>query len=181
MKYNIVMKLNITFDVEASGPAAGIHDMISAGLVVIEPTLNRTFYGETQPIFDKFSIGAYESIGWTREQHEALETTYEDIHRNLMEWTSSLDARLILWSDNPSWDFQWINWICFRYGDRNPFGHSARRVGDYWAGLNNNIADTRGWKKLRKTRHTHNALDDAMGVAEAMLEITKVGQGARLN
>jgi hypothetical protein len=166
------MKINITFDIEASGPAAGIHDMISAGFVAIEPGLKRTFYGETRPIHELFNPQAYEAIGWTREQHLAVEASYEDFHRNLMEWTRSLDARLILWSDNPAWDFQWINWICFKFGNVNPFGHSARRVGDYWAGLEDNISDTRGWKKHRKTRHTHNALDDAMGVAEAMLVIT---------
>jgi len=31
------------------------------------------------------------------------------------------------------------------------------------------------WKHLRKTKHTHNPVDDAMGNAEALLEMQKMG------
>jgi hypothetical protein len=45
------------------------------------------------------------------------------------------DGRPVFVSDNPAFDFQWINhgfWHALR---GNPFGHSGRRIGDYYAGL----------------------------------------------
>jgi hypothetical protein len=36
------------------------------------------------------------------------------------------------------------------------------------------------WKKYRKTSHTHNPVDDAMGNAEAILEFQKMGLKIKL-
>jgi hypothetical protein len=38
-------------------------------------------------------------------------------------------------SDNPACDFQWINFSFWRYLGQNPFGHSGRRIADFYAGL----------------------------------------------
>lgn len=70
-------------------------------------------------------------------------------------------------SDNPAYDWQWINFYFWRHFGSNPFGHSARRIGDFYAGLRGDFRDSNGWKKLRVTKHTHNPVDDAMGNAEA--------------
>jgi hypothetical protein len=70
-------------------------------------------------------------------------------------------------SDNPAYDWQWINFYFWRYFGANPFGHSARRIGDFYAGLKGDFRDSSGWKRLRVTKHTHNPVDDAMGNAEA--------------
>ena len=37
-------------------------------------------------------------------------------------------------SDNPAYDFQWINFYFWRYFGMNPFGHSGRRIADFYAG-----------------------------------------------
>ena len=58
----------------------------------------------------------------------------------------------------------------------NPFGHSGRRIGDFWAGLTGTGA-TQGWKRLRKTAHDHNPVNDAMGNAEAFEEILRLAKG----
>ncbi|MFY9850484.1 MAG: hypothetical protein WAK83_23190 [Trebonia sp.] len=60
----------------------------------------------------------------------------------------------------------------------NPFGHSGRRIGDFWAGLNRDWGDTQGWKRLRKTAHHHNPVNDAMGNAEAFEEILRLAKGS---
>ena len=70
-------------------------------------------------------------------------------------------------SDNPAFDFPWINYHFHDLLGRNPFGWSARRIGDYYAGLTNNWRNASKWKKLRITKHTHHPVDDAMGNAEA--------------
>ena len=56
-------------------------------------------------------------------------------------------------SDNPAFDWQWINYHFHKHLGRNPFGWSARRIGDYYAGLTNNWRNASKWKKLRITKH----------------------------
>lgn len=74
-------------------------------------------------------------------------------------------------SDNPAYDWQWINFYFWKYFGKNPFGHSARRIGDYYAGLQGNFGQTQNWKKLRKTKHDHNPVNDAFGNAEALIQL----------
>lgn len=40
----------IMVDIEADGPIPGDYSMVSFGAVVVEPGLERTFYGELRPI-----------------------------------------------------------------------------------------------------------------------------------
>jgi hypothetical protein len=81
-------------------------------------------------------------------------------------------------SDNPAYDWQWIAGMFDRAGMDNPFGHSGRRIGDFWAGLNRNWSDTQGWKRLRTIAHDHNPVNDAMGNAEAFEEILRLARGS---
>lgn len=85
--------------------------------------------------------------------------------------TISKEDRPVFVSDNPAYDWQHINWAFHTRLGHNPFGHSARRIGDFWAGTRNNWHDTQGWKRFRKTRHDHNPVHDALGNAEALWEI----------
>ncbi|MCX7445528.1 hypothetical protein OS125_09785 [Corynebacterium sp. P7003] len=71
-------------------------------------------------------------------------------------------------SDNPAFDFMWIAWLFDSLGRRNPFGFSARRIGDFHAGLTGDFNDAHRWKELRRTPHTHHPVDDAVGNAEAL-------------
>lgn len=77
------------------------------------------------------------------------------------------EGRPIFISDNPAFDWQWINDGFWRTLGKNPFGHSARRIGDFYAGLVGDITDASSWKKLRRTPHDHNPVHDALGNMEA--------------
>jgi hypothetical protein len=68
-------------------------------------------------------------------------------------------------SDNPAFDWQWINYYFHRYLGENPFGYSARRIGDVYCGAMGNMRAK--WKHLRKTVHDHHPVNDAKGNAEA--------------
>jgi len=70
-------------------------------------------------------------------------------------------------SDNPAFDWQWINYGFWHSLQKNPFGWSARRISDFYAGLVGDFSQTQHWKSLRITPHTHNPVDDAMGNVEA--------------
>lgn len=165
--------LFISGDVEASGQCPGMFDLISIGLIVIEPGLTRSFYGEMAPLHDNFQQGAYDAIGMTREQHLAMPSAEETMQR-MKAWCRDLLAscggRLVFISDNNGFDFAFLNWYCWKFLSENPFGHSSRRIGDFCAGVSQNFQNTQGWKKRRITAHTHNALDDARGNAEAIMD-----------
>lgn len=66
-----------------------------------------------------------------------------------------------------------MNWYFWRFADGNPFGHSSTNLGSLYKGF---AKDTRAnFKHLRKTRHTHDPVDDARGNAEAMLAMKGMG------
>lgn len=90
---------------------------------------------------------------------------FEKFERWVLQVTNGL--RPIFVSDNPAFDWQWINDGFWRTIGRNPFGWSARRIGDFYAGLVGDFANSSSWKKLRITPHDHNPVNDAMGNLEA--------------
>jgi len=71
-------------------------------------------------------------------------------------------------SDNPAYDWMWIAAAFDLCGINNPFGHSARRIGDFYAGLCGDFYTRQKWKNLRETPHDHHPVNDAMGNVEAM-------------
>lgn len=88
-------------------------------------------------------------------------------------------GRPVMVSDNPAFDFMWIAGLFDSADMINPFGHSARRIGDFWAGLNKNFHYTQTWKRMRQTRHDHNPVNDAMGNVEAfeqMIQMMREGK-----
>jgi hypothetical protein len=96
------------------------------------------------------------------------------------EWiNTNSKGRPIFIADNPGFDFAFINYYFHAFLGRNPFGFSSRRIGDLYCGAR---MDTFAkWKHLRETHHSHNALDDAKGNAEAILKMQDMGLKIRLN
>jgi hypothetical protein len=90
------------------------------------------------------------------------------------------NQRPVFVSDNPAYDWQWIAGMFYRAGMDNPFGHSARRISDFWAGLNQDWSETQSWKRFRRTPHDHNPVNDAMGNAEAFDEILRIARSSAL-
>ncbi len=161
-------------DVEASGPAPLHGDMISFAAVVMEPGLTRTFdSGNMRPECDKFSEGAYKSIGMTREQHLAAPYSIQERMEAFRDWIIDdlKTDRAILLSDNPGFDFAWVNFEIWNKIGTPLLGHSARRIGDAWAGLRKRPRETKGWHRYRVTKHDHTPLNDSMGNAEAWLKM----------
>lgn len=87
--------------------------------------------------------------------------------------------RPVFVSDNVAYDWMWIAGMFDRAGKQNPFGHSGRRISDFWAGLNHNFGETQSWKRFRETKHDHNPVNDAMGNVEAFERIVKIAKAMR--
>jgi len=169
----------IVVDVESDGPAPGIYSMVSFGAVVVAPGFQQTFYGKTRPLPDaKWQMAALAVSGFTRGEHEGFDDP-KHVMMQFDRWLTEIHdripafaggRRLVFWSDNNGFDWQFINYYLHRFVDNNPFGYSSRRIADYAAGIG-----LRGWKHLRVTDHTHNPVDDATGNAEALAKIMEMG------
>lgn len=87
--------------------------------------------------------------------------------------------RPIFVSDNVAYDWQWISGMFDRAGMTNPFGHSGRRISDFWAGLNAKFTETQSWKHFRQIPHDHNPVNDSMGNVEAFEKIMEMTEARR--
>jgi len=130
----------IFVDCEGHGPAPGLNDETLFEFGAVEFKSRLTFYGgnTTKEMFESFAA-----------------------------WLRQFKGRPIFVSDNPAYDWQFINYYFHKHLGYNPFGHSARRISDFYAGLVGDFYQTQEWKALRITPHDHNPVNDAMGNVEA--------------
>ena len=143
------MKNLFFVDVEAEGPCPAMGRMTEFGAV--HAASRETFHG----------------VIATPAGEKAVASEFVD-------WLAKLcDTRPIFVSDNPAFDWQWINDFMWQNVGHNPFGHSARRISDFYAGLRGDFRKTQEWKKLRVTPHDHNPVHDAMGNLEAFERLLK--------
>lgn len=161
-------------DVESDGPLPGMHSMVCFGAVVVRGDLSESFYGKTAPISENYKPDALAVSGFSRQDHENFPAVHIAIHE-FKDWIQRVNhgGSPILITDNPAYDFAFINYYMHIYTGGNPFGWSARRIGDIYCGMK---MDARAkWKSLRKTRHTHHPVDDARGNAEALIAMQSMG------
>jgi len=162
----------IVVDVESDGQTPFDSSMVCFGAVLVKDT-TQTFYARTAPIHSTFNTEALAISGFSRKEHEGFmdpSTVMQDFYLWIEEVS---DGKPILITDNPAYDFAWINYYFHRYCGKNPFGWSARRIGDLYCGMK---MDSRAsWKYLRETKHTHNPVDDAMGNAEVLHKMKEMG------
>jgi Exonuclease len=159
-------------DVETDGPIPGIDDysMIEIGAVLVEPSLGRTFHGRLRPISERWIPEALAVTGRTREETLAFPMAADTV-REFAAWVAANNAgkRAMFISDNNGFDYLFASWYLYHFIGSSPFGHSSTNLGSLYKGM---IKDTfKNFKHLRKTRHTHNPVDDAMGNAEALLHM----------
>jgi hypothetical protein len=165
-------------DVESDGPIPGDYSMVCFGAVIVEPELNRTFYGRLKPISDRFIQEALAISGFSREETLAFDEPLA-VMEQFRDWTqSNCGKRAMIVSDNNGFDWQFINWYFHHFLGANPFGYSSINLGSLYKGMAKDMFVN--FKHLRKTPHTHDPLDDAKGNAEALLEM-KEKLGLKIN
>ena len=166
----------IVVDVESDGDIPHKYSMVCFGAIIVEPSLSKSFYGQTKPISDNRKPEALAISWFTREQHQNFEEP-KIVMERFKKWIEQNSIwKPIFISDNLAFDWQWINRYFHMFLEENPFWFSWRRIGDLYCGMKMNTKLNQEWKKLyRKTKHTHNPLDDAKGNAEAILSIKELG------
>lgn len=156
-------------DIEADGPCPGLYSMISFGAVIVEPDLNRTFYGELKPISNKWIPEALAVSGFTREQTINFDDPFF-VMDDFKSWLiANCDKRKIFIADNNGFDWSFINYYFHRFIGSNPFGFSSQNLNSLYKGLTKDMFAS--FKHLRITKHNHNPVSDALGNAEALLTL----------
>lgn len=165
----------VIVDVESDGSVPAEFSMVSFGAVLFNDALDKTFYGKTRPISDRFVPEALAISGFSREQHLRFDDP-KAVMESFASWLEQhAKGRPVFVSDNVAFDWQFINYYFHRFLGRNPFGFSGRRIGDLYAGLVKDASKATEWKKFRVTKHTHNPVDDAKGNAEALKKFRELG------
>lgn len=157
-------------DVETDGPCPGIYSMIEIGAVIVESGGARSFHAKLRPLADaKWEPEALAVSGTTRESTldypPALRAMYD-----FEQWVNATTkGRPRFIADNNGFDWQFVNYYFHCFVERNPFGHSSTNLGSLYKGLVKDIKPN--FKHLRRTKHTHNPVDDARGNVEALLHM----------
>jgi hypothetical protein len=155
----------IFVDCEATGPCPGKGVLTEFGAVDYES--RSTFHGvlyESRPRTDNPALSEL-----TGQEFDAV-----PVYLNFEAWLEGLGpGRPVFVSDNPAFDWQWINHGFWHALDHNPFGHSGRRIGDFYAGLTGNFLTPQRWKSLRITPHDHHPVHDALGNVEAFERLVR--------
>jgi hypothetical protein len=165
-------------DVESDGPIPGDYSMVCYGTVVVDfnnlayplPSL----YGECAPISEKWIPEALAISGISRELHLTMQPPIFAMERLLSfvnDQTNGGKIRPIFISDNNGYDWLFICWYLWKYTNKNPFGYSSGNINWLYKGITKNFYQS--FKHLRKTKHTHNPLDDALGNAEAFITMVQ--------
>lgn len=152
-------------DVESTGPHLLKDKMTEFSIIHVRSgeALKVSLY-ETVPAKDTPAIPVI--VGSVEKSHKEL---VEDVKTFIERFSD--EGHPVFWSDNPAFDWQWTNLFFLEHLGENPFGFSARRIGDFYAGLEGNLKKANNWKKYRVTPHTHDSLDDVKGNREALLKI----------
>ena len=162
----------VMVDIESDGPIPGDYSMVCFGAVIVESSLDRTFYGELRPISDNWIPNALKVSGFSRDDVLKFDDPAAVMFRFDQWLKKNAKDRPMFISDNNGFDWQFINWYFHHFLGENPFGFSSTNLGSLYKGL---VKDTlANFKHLRKRRHTHNPVDDAIGNSQALLHIKEV-------
>jgi hypothetical protein len=77
----------VSVDVEADGPIPGDYSMVALCAVIIEPSLQKTFYARLHPISEKWMLDSLKICGFSREQTLSFERP-QSVLRHFAQWLS---------------------------------------------------------------------------------------------
>ena len=166
--------MNIIVDVESDGPCPGkeMYSMVCFGAAAITKDKEIVSFLSLPllPISENWIPEALAISGYSREFLLKNGADPSDEMIKFHKWLKDFNAkRLVFYSDNNGYDWQFINYYFHRYLSTNPFGFSSQNIGSLYKGV---VKDCfASFKHLRKTKHDHNPANDARGNAEALIKI----------
>lgn len=172
----------ISVDIEASGPIPGEFSMLSLGACVVGD-ISKTFYVEIKPINDNYIQEALDVTGFSLKEPKKNGTEPKKAMEEFEKWikTEAAPNSRAVFVSFGTFDWMFVQYYFHRYLDRSPIGINGIDMKSYYMGMAN--CDWKGTtkKRIRKRnsqltsnrKHTHNALDDAIGQAELFEKMLK--------
>jgi hypothetical protein len=164
---------NLVFvDVEAAPSAPGMSGKTPATGVMTE--FGAVHYGSGKSFYGKLWDAVPDEVNPAVSKITGSPYPEGPVMLGFASWIKTVvKDRPVFVSDNNGYDYMWIAYYFDKVMGENPFGHSSRRISDFWAGLNNDFGNTQKWKQYRETKHDHNPVNDAMGNVEAFKTILR--------
>ena len=157
----------IMVDVETDGPIPADYSMICFGAIIVDEQLDKTFYGQLKPISEQWLPEALEVSGFTRQETLQFDEP-KVVMEHFIDWIRAYSRmQPVFISDKNGFEWQFINYYFNHFLGSNPFGYSSTNLGSLYKGLVKDM--TKNFKRLRKTVHSHDPIDDVRGNAEAFL------------
>lgn len=171
----IMMKqseIYISVDIEASGSIPGTYSMLALGACVVGNT-TENFYVELKPINDNLIPQALEVSGLSLKNLKKQGAEPKAAMKKFEKWIKkvSLDKRPVFVAFNATFDWMFTHWYFIEFVGRDPFGISGLDIKAYFMGMTKTKWKSTSKRHVRaqfpsRTKHTHNALDDAIEQAE---------------
>lgn len=187
-------KLFFVTDVEGTGPDHEVHSMyqfasipmLADGKILIGSAWNVALRSENPDDHNKETMKFLEEDqGITlasliaRPSQVSPYNAMIAFDTYIKKWMVDTGAeKAILIADNLAYDWGYTHSYFFRALKKNPFGYAGRNIPDISMALFSGSRDK--WEEFRVTPHTHNALDDVTGNAEALAHMIK-NHGLELN
>ena len=175
----------ISVDIEASGPIPGEYSMLSLGACVAGESY-KNFYVKLKPLNNNFIQRAIEISGLSMKELEKEGRNPREAMSKFRDWVEKVsgDARPVFVAFNATFDWMFCHWYFMKFLGRDPFGISGLDIKAYYMGMQNCAWNETIKKKIKinfpsKTKHTHNALEDAIEQAELSEEILKFNRNKR--
>jgi len=172
----------ISVDVEAAGPVPPTYSLLSIGSVVIDQP-DSTFYVELQPINANFVPAAIEVVGRTLDNFKEVGREPKEAMMAFRDWTGQVagNAKPVFVGFNATFDWAFVNFYFQEYLGENPFGIGGIDIKSFYMGLSGCAWDETRSSKIPtkfkgKSRHTHNALDDAIEQGEMFQRMRSGGR-----
>lgn len=171
----------ISVDVETAGPIPGTYSLLSIGACVVGQ-VSESFYVELQPITQSFIPEAMKIVGKPLEDFSRTGHTPEEAMKLFRDWITSKGPSPVFVGFNATFDWSFVNWYFHTYLGDNPFGIGGIDIKSYYMGIAGCAwEDTRSSRIPAEfkgnSRHTHNALDDAVEQAEMFELMIKALRG----
>lgn len=181
-------QIYIVVDIEADGPAVGLHSMLSLAAVASSPTHEMgRFYKKLQPL--PGATPDSDTAEWWSRYPEAWEEVCTDqeppqkVMQDFCNWVISFEKQPILVANPVSLDYTFISWYLFRYA-HNPFMDKKNAIYSidllsFTSGKYNRTFNNSRRAKLPTLldegapRHSHRAIDDAVGHAVRLRNILR--------
>ncbi len=187
-----IEEIFISTDIEADGRVPGISSMLSMGAAAL--TVDKKMHGWFTVNFELLENAKpdVEVMEFWAKNQAAYDTTRVTMvtpaQGTLMfvEWLQQIanDRFTPIFMGYPAcFDYKWIDYYCYRFAGKNPFGHSrCFDVKSYaWAHLGGKFSHATKrnfpniWKE--KVKHTHIAKDDAIEQGGLAINMIRHVQG----